>query len=326
MSSLKITTVIILMSALGIMFSSCDDSGVITKNPSNFSIYYLYRVDQQTQGIYEAWIEFPSGNGYIFISCGKFNIGYASNQIVDPSGNPTSLGLKYKPANLYSPICAIIYLEPPGYTDTVPGGTRILGGPASVSGNYITATLNMRYPGVLGEIAQLMPYAQAQYILNTPTTEDTSDYYKGIWFCDLSQNRLLDGVNTIPDSLDWVYQGWIISKTLNPDSAYSLGRFVNASVADSDGAGPYKGPDPGYNKPGQDFVVGAPISNLKNGNFAVMITLEPKNEVPPATNKPFFIKVFYGEISTDLTYGQISGVLGNASATFPAATMNISIK
>lgn len=328
MKPLKLTIFIFALAFTSLYFSACDDSGVVTPTKNvNFSFSNLQRLDKNVNGLYEAWMRYPTSSGVTYISCGKFNVSTSQNEIVDSQDNPVTLKMRYIPPNINSINCAMVSIEGPNDHDTILNGTRIMGGSVTITDTNITSSLSMTYAEILGSIAQNLPGASARYILNTPTTLETNDFYKGIWFCDTSSsnNSLFTGVGVIPGSMDWVYEGWIIHKT--NQNLYSTGRFSDPGHADNDGAGPYKGPDPAYDRPGQDYVsINSPIATLENGEYAIKITLEPKNESGPALSQPFFISIFYGDIPTTLTYGQVSSPMTNYSANLPTATIQISTK
>lgn len=330
MRILKLTLIFSILAFISLFISSCDDSGVATTNNNvSFSFSNLKRLDPQVDGLYEAWVRCPSGNSSIYISCGKFNISLAGNTIVDPSDNETSLKLRNVPSNINSATGIFVTVEPPNDADTNPNGAKILGGSVTVNDSNLTSSLSMTHSEVLGNVAQNFPGATARYILNTPTTTDTIDYAKGIWFCDMSQNTLFVNLSVIPSTLDWTYEGWI---TYTPNSiSGTTGRFLDPYNPDNDLAGPYKGPaNNGYNKPGEDYIVSPPppFNNitLNNGQFAVMITLEPKIEQTTALGKPFFLKLFSADIPASIGYGQISDALSNLSTSLPTAQIKIQTK
>jgi hypothetical protein len=329
MKLFKLLPIFFIVAFISLFISSCDDSGVTTNNNVNFSFSNLQRLNKDVDGLYEAWVRYPSGGNNVYISCGKFNISTAGNTIVDPSDNETSLNLRYVPSGINTANGIFITIEPPGDADTLPSGAKILGGSVTVNDSNLTSNLSMTHAEVLGNVAQNFPSATARYILNTPTTfSDTSDYAKGIWFCDMSQNTLFVNLPVIPPTLDWIYEGWI---TYKPNSVSgTTGRFLDPYSADLDGAGPYKGQDNGYNKPGEDYILNPPqpFNNiaLNNGQFAVMITLEPKIEHPTALANPFFLKLFSADIPTNIGYGQISDVLTNLSSHLPTASIKIQTK
>ena len=215
MKIFKLLSFFFIVAFISLFISSCDDSGVTTNNNVNFSFSNLQRLDKDVDGMYEAWVRYPLNSNNVYISCGKFNINTAGNKIVDPSDNETTLKLRYIPSNINSANAVFVSVEPPGDVDSNLNGAKILGGSVTVNDSNLTSSLSMTYSEVLGNIAQNFSSATARYILNTPTTDDTSDYYKGIWFCDitLAHNSLFTGVSAIPNTLDWKYEGWIVYKT-----------------------------------------------------------------------------------------------------------------
>ncbi len=86
-------------------------------------------------------------------------------------------------------------------------------------------------------------------------------------------------------------------------------------------------PQNAYLKPGQDWLLancpgpaGVPdIANLNNGNYKILITLEPET---PHLTKPFFIKLFYGTFA-GVGFNVPSSVTNVAASYFPTASLQI---
>jgi hypothetical protein len=169
----------------------------------------------------------------------------------------------------------VLTIEPTDDPDPGPSDVHLLGGSLSGGG----ADLTIDHPAALGtDFAN----AWARYICQTPTTMDVAeDFDQGVWFLDPSSGEMLPGMSLPELPEGWVYEGWVASA----DGPVSLGRFSGAEGADEDGAGPYAGPDAYPAFPGQDFI--DPAMVLENGDFAVVISVEPS---PDDSAAPFAIK------------------------------------
>lgn len=306
---------------------SCDDSGVdIPKYAVTFSHQNLKHLNPLVDGVYEVWIGFPPVSGdlsnNVYVSCGRFNIDPVNGGLIDSTGTSTGLKLKYIPSNVNAAIDAILTIEPPNDNDSIPD-LVMMGGPAAVGSKLITANLTMKYSGALGLVAENLPNATARYILDTPSDTGRSQFFQGMWFCDTTGSSLMTNMNVIPDSTGWTYEAWVFDK--RDSTNYSLGKFTNPNAADNDGAGPFKGPNPGYDKPGQDYVRNAPpgINHFGSWYYGIMITLEPRNE--PANSPPFYIKLFYiNTVQNIITRGTISDFLPNSAASnMPTAIIQV---
>lgn len=291
-----------LIAIAGIYFSSCDDAGVAPSNTYTFTQSGLKHLDQNTQGVYEAWLSFPSPNKdhneALFKSIGRFNIDATTGQVVNDSGGAMTFKLKNGSLNPSNSEDMLITIEPPSdRLDTI-DGDRFIGGIKTGSGNSIAFSCTMNYSDILGNIATQFSTDSTKYILASPTALFPSQQFqKGIWFT-LDTNGAAAGLTmlSIADTLDWIYEAWVIDNrdSLNP---ISLGRFENPNAADH-----YQQCQAGmgWNKPGNDFILntgGCPIiTNLNSGDYKVMITLEPKHEQGSALSKPFFIRLFYGNL------------------------------
>ena len=164
-------------------------------------------------------------------------------------------------------------------------------------------------------------------MLNSPTTNN-ANCSQGIWFCDTSSSPTLPDSLTLPSSGGWIYQGWVVDRSIN--QYYSMGKFFNPHFRDLDTSGACAGPNPGYNAPGQDWIQTGgncppQAINLKSGNWAVFVSLEPSNEGSgsAADNTPFFFRLFL-QNTIDQTIG--CGQLDNLFSQFllyPSATIRI---
>jgi hypothetical protein len=190
----------------------------------------------------------------------------------------------------------------------------------------------MDFPEVLGITASQIPNATAKYILAAPTTNDTSQFKRGAWF---SQNTsgTTSGLtlSTIHDTLDWVYQAWIIDSSIDTiNRQYNMGRF-SSSVLPDDYYNCQASLAGQWNVPGQEWTVancpggGRPdITDLTSGFYKLYVTLEPRRESSANLTWPFKILIFYGVIPTGVQYGDIL-ILDNV-AVLPTAQIILSVK
>ena len=320
---------VILPLILGIIYVSCSDNTTspTTTNQLTVTPTKLKHLDQYTEGIYEAWVSFDTAHGdhneTKFNSMGKFNIS-ASGSVVDSNGNPMVFKFK-RPYVFNDAKDALITLEPPIDLDTLPG-THILSGNIVISSGSMDASLTVAGDDAFAHVGELFPTAGAKVILNTPTTLTDTDYYRGIWTCDSTGLvSLFDSLLTLPDTLGWKYEGWIVDTTASPLNYYSTGWFFNPYSADNDGAGIYRGPTPlgiTYNFPGQDWVANSPpITNLKNGKYQFWITLQP---TLGTFTTPFFLRIFeLYSIPANATKGQLIPVQNVTSTYLPSAVLKV---
>ncbi|MCB1219469.1 hypothetical protein KDL30_02255 [bacterium] len=127
--------------------------------------------------------------------------------------------------------------------------------------------------------------ARIQYILETPSTSSEDDYDLGMYWCvpgdfigipdPVSGPPPPEVVPVLPAG--WVYEGWIIQQGEAP---ISTGRFPEVLVADSDGNGPFAGPEPGMPFPGQEFI--DPPLSLPGKGLWLSIEPEPDYSAAPS--------------------------------------------
>ncbi|RPI17995.1 MAG: hypothetical protein EHM58_07160 [Ignavibacteriae bacterium] len=292
MKFIKSLLFFLLAASLSLTYYSCDDSGLVTtKNDVNSTFSFLKTLNQSTEGIYEAWVSFDSGdhNDAAYVSIGRFNIS-SSGSIVDTTGNPITLKFNNKPANINLASDAIITIELPGDYDTIPNGIKLMGGEKQVFENELVFDVSMTSNDILGSIAEQLAIDTARFHYATPTSLDTTDELKGIWL--MNPYMGYPGLSCLPiaDTSDWIYEAFL-ALLADENTYWSLGKFSDPSKADLDGAGPYQGTDgTGWQRPGQDYVNGSPLPapNLNSGIYKVVICLVPKS----GSLSPYFIKLF----------------------------------
>ena len=173
----------------------------------------------------------------------------------------------------------VLTIEPGAGDDPAPSSTHL------VAGDFVDdmSDLTMNHEAAL---ATDFSDATAELILETPSSEDTTDYAQGIWYLVPGEPPSA-GLNlpTLPDG--WAYEGWIVGD----DGPVSTGRFTDPAAADDDAAGPAAGPGSSPPFPGQDFI--DPATDLSTGHMAV-ISVEPE---PDDGAAPFVLKPLVGALS-----------------------------
>lgn len=307
--------------------SSCGDDPITPdQRKIELSFTGLRPLNQQTDGVYEAWLSVETSLDHddgSFRSAGRFNIS-ASGQIVDTAGNPAGLNLnKIGDINLTED--ALITIEQPGDNDTLPG-IRMLGGAKSVQGSVIVFNMSMGYHEVL-PISSQFSAATGKYMLASPTMNFASfSPNLGIWF-SLDTNGISPGLTlpVLPDTAEWTYQAWVIDMRDSANRVYNAGRFTSSTGTDD--YSQCKGTLPVWNLPGNDWVLtDCPagmfgIDNLNNGNFKVLVSLEPKAETN-GLPYPFFISIFYNTIASG-GFGTTSDAVNTTS--LPSAVIRLSV-
>jgi hypothetical protein len=310
---MKRYSIILIVLIAGFFFSSCDDSGTLppTTPPGliNFTQKNLKTLNPDVDGVYELWIRQDSAEIQEYQSLGRFNIG-GNNSIVELDGSPKTFRYDGDTNRLYLTTISLVSIEKGGF-NTVPGPTHIISTNMVVVRDSIYGSLSMAGNDAFGTTGSTMfTAARGLYTLQAPSGSP-SDCYKGLWFCSVTGDTA-----TMPDGLaltpgrGWVYQAWV-ADTSQPGNFYyyNIGRFYDPRNTDDDGAGPCAGPNPSFDKPGQDWIQpncipGKPdIISLCAGFYQVFITIEPEVEVigSEAYNTPFFFRLYWqSQIVTSL--------------------------
>ena len=317
-----------------IVFSfNCGDSGNSPQvNSGTLSITNFKTLHQSTEGIYELWVSVETASDHgdnSYRSLGRFNIA-GDGSLIDPNGNSFTPNAG-KIANLNTIEDALVTIEQPGDNDTIPGNVRLLGGTKSVQGSSLVFDLSMEYSEILGSVAGQFPMAEAKYLLATPGTLDTTDFNRGVWF-SLNTGGSNAGLtlHSIPDSLDWTYQAWVIDSRDSANYIYNIGRFSSSDTEDDNQLCRFNPPNSVWLLPGNEWITAncpgtiPDITDLNNGFYRLMITLEPRFEQGAAILKPFYIKLFYGSI-TPSSYGTVLTLpnYNSAVSKIPAAVLRL---
>ena len=237
--------------------------------------------------VYEGWL-IMNGNP---TSTGRFN--------VDADGTPkiSSMAASEEMAALAT--AWVLTIEPDPDPDPGPAETKLLGG------NFVerVAQLTTDHAAALGTD---FGSATGQFILATPTSAVTTDESQGIWW--VNPGTGLSSLNLPELPPGWTYEGWVVGNA----GPISTGRFTDPGAADSDMAGPAKGPDSdGPPFPGQDFV--SPPTDLVG--LTAVISVEPSPDDSPA---PFALKPLVASPITNDLAPSLQDMDNNAAATNPA--------
>lgn len=192
----------------------------------------------------------------------------------------------------------VLTIEPYPDSDPTPSSTHVLAGALGEDG--VAVPIGVKHGAALG--SDFMD-AAGTYILAAPT--GPADFSLGIWWLGEGQAPGLT-LPTLPAG--WVYEGWVASDA----GAVSTGRFTDASMPDSDGAGSTAGTEDAPGVPGQDFI--NPPTNLTMGFTAVIsIEPEPDNSAAPFAFKPLVHPITATEGGVSQTMNQNLGSLGSGT-------------
>lgn len=170
----------------------------------------------------------------------------------------------------------VLTIEPSPDPDPAPSATHVLAG--KIRGNR--GFLRTFHPAALGT---RFDQAGGSFILGVPTDQSgATPYSHGIWFLDpaAGPGPSLD----LPElPAGWRYEGWVVG----PNGPISTGTFLSVAGGDSDGGGPYAGPDAAPPFPGQDFV--NPAMSLLGYSAVISIEPYPDNSPAPFAFKPLVL-------------------------------------
>lgn len=313
------------------LFNSCDDAGILRPNVTSGTIVFtatnFMALNQSVDGFYALWLRLDSASLTQYYRLGAFNV--ANGVIVNLDGAPMQFKYLGDTNRLYLATRVLVSIEKDTFTLN-PNSKILISSPLTITQDTLTATLTLAGSEALDTAgARLLTGGNSGYILNTPTDGGVL-CTQGVWFCDsLGNSLILPGI--IMKNTAWIYEGWIVDRT-NPNSPvyYTTGRFMNPDSTDSDGAGPCSGTiGTGYQKPGEDWIQTGgtcpTFTNLSNGNFAVLISLEPADEVQgsPAYSTPFMQLFYQPQIVSSLGCRRVDPYLINQYAQIPRAFFKI---
>jgi hypothetical protein len=284
--------------SLTAFFYSCDDSGIQSPFHNtgviNLTTVNLKPLNQSVDGIYELWMYFDSA-APSWENAGRFNV-TGSGEIVSESGGSMSFSLGADTNRMSHLTVCLVSIEGPGINNPAPSSSHLIASAISSPnfyGDSISALLTMSDVNALSQAGSvfLSDTGRGLFFLISPSTNN-ANCAQGIWLCDLmGQPSMPLELNLDPNG-GWFYKMWIIDNITT--TTYIVGKFTSLNAADSDGAGPCKGPGNGLNAPGQDFIQtggGCPdLPNLSDEHHGVFITLEPNCRTD--YSQPFFLRVY----------------------------------
>jgi len=283
------------------------------------------------QGHYELWISFPQDELRLqkpvhgdeaYVSFGKFNA-TGNGQLMDLNGK--AMVFAPKPGveiDINLAVDAVLSVERESDTDNRPS-SRLLGGEFTGNDRRATATLRADSKDAVGFD---FTGSSGSYLLQTPSTPDTLDFNRGLWWMRPNETAGLSNLPALTDTSGWNYEGWLVDQSGAQPQFYSTGTFLTAIGADADGAGLTAGGGTGLPFPGQDFVreaLGIPLPPpLDNGSFAVLVTMEP---APDNSRQPFYLVILKDErIEPNSAGPQTAAPMQSvAASSFPSAMVII---
>ena len=204
-----------------------------------------------------------------------------------------------------------ITVEPEGDANATPSRSTMLTGALRDTTEFGDSTAVMRpdFAVTNGAFDDLERPYLGEYILNTFTTIDTTDFDNGIWFFKTHPGEQFSDSTTLVLQVlrdGWTYEGWV--ERISTGDVYSTGRFLSAGgVSDDDFAGLTAGTDgidlnqdgraDGPLYPGQDFVQAfgnIPANlDLDGGDFRTFVSIEPG---PDVDSLPFILPILEDEL------------------------------
>jgi hypothetical protein len=167
--------------------------------------------------------------------------------------------------------------------------------------------------------------ASGSYVLATPSDTLNLNPKSGVWFvAEDTLGNIIKGLNLPPVPSGWSYQGWVKIDGI----VVSTGKFRNPGRADND-IQYYDTLSTGYNFPGEDFLLDAPVGlafplDLSTHNTEIYITLEPKR--PANCNNPFdTIMPLYTALTGNTQPGVFYSLENNLSS-LPFGRVNLNIE
>jgi hypothetical protein len=298
----------VILSVLVLSSLCCKDNEVVLpadESPIVLSVSNLAPLPS-SEAHYQLWASFytfnrPEGGDSPmhdsgFVSLGEFNIN-EDGKVVSPDGDPVSFSIPpdKNPQLLADVIIAVQPIELVNRPLHDEPGPAILGGRFYGTARQAIADLNMGYVDAFGTDFSAV---RGGCTITAPTSVP-ADSNSGVWFYEPgpTPSPSLRNLPALPEG--WVYEGWVIDRTLPgplPFLFISTGRFERPDSADFDGPGPGAGPGQGLNFPGQDFI--NPVNglpgrpNLRNPGYFFRVTIEPREL---HSSFPFFLTLLSNE-------------------------------
>ena len=251
----------------GAMLAGCGDD----ENPTptgEFSITFTGLEELPAGHHYEAWARFPpppprglrvEHGDEISVSLGAFQV-TEDGTIESLEGGAVTFELA-EPKDLNTVVDVVITVRESEPDTTI--GSILLGGDVVGNDNEGHATLTTEYHDAL---AVDIRTASGSCVLATPSDGENTNENQGIWFSTPTGGPAL----TLPVLGEgWHYDAYLLLGA----KEISIGNFVRADTADSDGAGAEAGILPGFMTPGSDFPISA--LDLSAGGVSVLVAVQP---------------------------------------------------
>ena len=229
--------------------AGCDNNDAAMEEEESGSIYLrIEGLEPLSDGYHlEGWVTdeaLTDDNLPLVRSVGKFNTN-ENGLLVNMAGEEILAGELKMDFSVAGSYVMFITIEPPNDADATPSNTRLMGG------LFIDGTAQLRTTDVEG-IEDGLVLSIGNFIVETPTDGPGTNEKSGIWFVNLTGGAPARGLRiTIPIE-GWSYHGWASFDGIRLD----MGRIAHHSSADD--LAQYSGTVPGYDYPGEDFLVNAP--------------------------------------------------------------------
>ncbi len=287
--------------ALGLLMAACSEDNDDNNNANNNGNGNLQLAITQLEPVtaderYEGWI-IVDGNP---VSTGLFTVG--------SDGSLSQTSFEVAQSDLSAATDFVLTIEPYPDMDPAPSKIKVLGG--MFNGN--SAMVNVSHPAALGADFNT---ASGDYILATPTTNDTTDERSGVWFLDPTGPSATLNLPSLP--AEWVYEGWAVIDGV----PVSTGRF--SSVSGADQGAPFSGTDnPGPPFPGEDFIMNAPNGltfPVDLSSSPIVISIEPEPDNSPA---PFAFKPLFGMAPANAAVHSLHSLNNQTDMNFPKGSVS----
>ena len=145
------------------------------------------------------------------------------------------------------------------------------------------------------------PTEESTFLLATPTDgNNTINELSGLWF--ISEDLITKSLSLDePVNPFFTYEARIINNEF--DEEINIGRFTDTNS--SDDFQNHSLTNPGYNTPGEDFLRNLPVNieppiNLTNGEYQVIISIEPDIDGTDISGPEVFLEIYNTEIPQTL--------------------------
>jgi hypothetical protein len=219
----------------------------------------------------------PAHGDEAYVRIGSFRID-ASGAMVGLDGNAPAFTIP-DGINPQLLIDALVTVQQDGAAADEPGA-RLLAGSFVGTSSQGTAQLSLEGDDAFGD--GLAEIADGHGLLDTPTSEDTTDFAQGVWLALVEPGGMHAGATlpklpSVDENPDWHYTFWLTHRTGTKTEYIPLGSFLDPDTADGDGAGSGAGSqlDAAYKFAGDDFVAAGSTRMLNDGTYGVVVSLDP---------------------------------------------------